>query len=136
MSSLTEVGIGQSSVSTSYISLPETDDNLHHSCHSLCDQERGWDCQSNSSSYYSTYKSLLQEEATPSQLENSSLHQQSLQSYNTCVIDYIENDNYGKYQFCGPPTCLFSEIASKEKTDFEIMVEGRTLHVDQIQISP
>ena len=61
---------------------------------------------------------------------------QSLQRYNTCVIDYIENDNYGKYQFCGPPTCLFSEIASKEKSDFEKMVEGIPLHVDQIQNSP
>ena len=31
---------------------------------------------------------------------------------------------------------IFSENASKEKLDFEIMVEGRLLHVDQIQISP
>ena len=38
LSSLTEVDIDQSSVSTSYISLPKTDDNLQHSYHSLCDQ--------------------------------------------------------------------------------------------------
>ena len=45
LSSSAEVDIDKSSVSTSYISLPETDDDLQHSCHSLCDQERGWDCQ-------------------------------------------------------------------------------------------
>ena len=56
--------------------------------------------------------------------------QQSLENYNACMIDYTENDNSGKYQFCGPPTCLFSEIAIKEKTDFKKMVEGRPLHVD------
>ena len=49
------------------------------------------------------------------------------------MINYIENDNYGNLQACSPPTCSFSEIASKEKSDFEIMVEGRPLHVDQIQ---
>ena len=37
LSSLAEVDIDQSSVSTSYISLPETDDDLQHSFHSLCD---------------------------------------------------------------------------------------------------
>ena len=79
---------------------------------------------------------MLQKEAAPSQSENSSLQQQSLQSYNTYVIDYIENDNSGKYQFFGPLTCLFSEIASKEKSDFEKMVDEIPLHVDQIQISP
>ena len=52
------------------------------------------------------------------------------------MIDYIENDNSRKSQACIPPPCLFSKIASKEKTDFEIMVEGRPLHVDQIKISP
>ena len=109
---------------------------MQHSCHSLCDQERGWDCQSNTPSYYSTSRILIQQEAAPSQSENFSLQPQSLQSYNTHVIDYIENDNSGKSQACSPATCLFSEIASKEKSDFEIMVEGRPLHVDQIQISP
>ena len=96
LSSLTKVDIDQSSVSTIYISLPETDDDLQHSCHSLCDQERGWDCQSNPSSYYSTSEFLLQEEAPPSQSENSFSQQQSLERYNACVIDYREDDNSGK----------------------------------------
>ena len=115
LSSLIEVDIDQSSVSTSCVSLPKTNDDLHHSCHSMCDQERGWDCQSNPSSYYSTFKILLQEEAAPSQSENSFLQQKSIQSYNTHVIDYIENDNSRKYQACSPSTCLFSKIASKEE---------------------
>ena len=34
------------------------------------------------------------------------------------------------------PPRSFSENASKEKSDFEIVVEGRPLHVDQIHISP
>ena len=76
---------------------------------------------------------MLQEEDSPSQSANSFLQQQYFQSYNTCVIDYIENDNYGKYQLCGPPTCLLSRISSKGKPYFEIMVEGRPMHVDQIQ---
>jgi len=67
---LTEVDIDQSSDSTSYVSLPEIDDDLQHSCLSLSDQERGWDCQSDPSSYYSTSEFLLQEEASPSQSEN------------------------------------------------------------------
>ena len=115
MSSLTEVNIDQSSYSTSYISLPEIDDDLQHSYHSLCDQEKGWDSQSNPSSYYSTFKFLLQEEASPSQSENSFSRLQSLESYNDCVIDYTEDDNSGKFQSCSPFTCSFSEIASKEK---------------------
>ena len=78
---------------------------------------------------------MLQEEVSPSQTENSFLQQQSLQSYNTYVNDYIENDNSGNSQFCGPPTCLFSEIATKYKSDFEKMVQGIPLRVDQIQIS-
>ena len=41
LSSLAEVDIDQSFVSTIYIFLPETDDDLQHSCHSMCDQERG-----------------------------------------------------------------------------------------------
>ena len=120
--------------STNYIPLPKIGDDLHNSCHSLCEQERGWDCQSNPSSYYSTSKLLLQEEASPSQLENSFSRMQSLESYNACVIDYTEDDNSGKYQSCSPSTCSFSKNTSKEKLDFEIMVEGRLLHVDQIQI--
>ena len=52
------------------------------------------------------------------------------------MIDYIEDDNYGKSQSCSPSTCSFSENASEEKSDFEIVVEERPLHVDQIQISP
>ena len=112
LSSLTEVDIDQSSDSTSYISLPEIDDDLQHSCHSLCDQEKGWDYQSDPSLYYSTSKFLLQEEASPSQSENSFSQQQSLESYNACVIDYTENDNSGKYQSCDPSTCSFPENAS------------------------
>ena len=52
------------------------------------------------------------------------------------MTDYIENANSGKSRSCSPSTCLFYEIASKEKSDFEIMVEVRPLRVDQIQISP
>ena len=52
------------------------------------------------------------------------------------MIDYNEDDDSRKYQSCSPSTCLFSKNASKEKSDFEIMVEGRLLHVDQIHISP
>ena len=95
MSSLTKVDIDQRSVSTSCISLLETDDDLQHSCHSLCGQEKGWDYHSDPSSYYSTSEFFLQEETSPSQSENSFLQQQSLQSYNTYVIDYIESDNSG-----------------------------------------
>ena len=136
ISSSTERDMSQNSDSTNYISFLEVDDNFQQSCQSFCDRQRSWDCQSNSSLDYSTSEILLQEEVAPSQSENSILQQQSLQSYNTCVIDYIENDNSGKSQSCSPSTCSFSEIASKEKSDFEIMVEGRPLHVDQIQILP
>ena len=52
------------------------------------------------------------------------------------MIDYTEDDNSRKSQSCSPSTCSFSENASKEKSDFEIVVEERPLHVDQIQISP
>ena len=52
------------------------------------------------------------------------------------MIDYTEDDNSGKYQSCSPSTCSFSENVIKEKSDFEIVVEGRPLHVDQIHISP
>ena len=115
---MTKVDIDQSYVSTNYSSLPETDDELQHSCHSLCDQERGCDCQSNPSLYYSTSEFLLQEEASPSQSENSFSQQQSLESYNACVIDYIEDDDSRKYHSCSPSTCLFSENASKEELGF------------------
>ena len=109
---------------------------MQHYYHSLCDQERGWDCQSDPSSYYSTSEFLLQEEASPSQSENSFSQLQSLESYNACVIKYTEDDNSEKYQPYSPSTCSFSENTSKEKSDFEIVVEERPLHVDQIQISP
>ena len=52
------------------------------------------------------------------------------------MIDYTEDDNSGKSQSYSPSTCSFSENASEEKSYFEIVVEGRLLHVDQIQISP
>ena len=52
------------------------------------------------------------------------------------MIDYTKDDNFGKSQSCSPSTCSFSENASEEKSDFEIVVEGRPLHVDQIHISP
>ena len=52
------------------------------------------------------------------------------------MIDYTEDDNSGKSQSCSPSTCSFAEIASKNKSDFWIVVEGRPMHVDQIQISP
>ena len=93
---MTEVDINQSSDSTSYVSLPEIDDDLQHSCLSLSDQERGWDYQSDPSSYYSTSEFLLQEEASPSQSENSFSQLQYFESYNACVIDYIEDDNSRK----------------------------------------
>ena len=109
---------------------------MQHSCLSLCYQERGWDYQSDPSSYYSISEILLQEEASPYQSENSFSQQQSLQSYNAYVIDYTEDDNSRKFQSCSPSTCSFSENASKEKLYFEIIVEGILLHVDQIQISP
>ena len=99
-------------------------------------KERGWDYQSDTSPYYSTFEFLLQEEASPSQSENSFSQLQSLESYNACVIDYIEDDKSGKYQSRSPSTCSFFENASKEKSDFEIVVEGITLHVDQIHITP
>ena len=91
MSSLTEVDIDQSSASTSYISLPEIDDDLQHSCHSLCDQERSWDCKSNISSYYSAPESLSQEEDAPVQSENPLLQQRYLQNYSFSMDDCIEN---------------------------------------------
>ena len=86
--------------------------------------------------YYSTSEFLLQEEISLSQSENSFSQLQSLESYNACVIDYIEDDDSRKSQSCSPSTCLFSENASKEKSDFEFLVEGRLLHVDQIHITP
>ena len=52
------------------------------------------------------------------------------------MIDYREDDNSEKSQSCDPSICSFSENASKEKSYFEIVVEGRPLHVDQIHISP
>ena len=52
------------------------------------------------------------------------------------MIDYTEDDNSGKSQSCSPSTCSIFENASKVKSDFEIVVEGRPLHVDQIHISP
>ena len=52
------------------------------------------------------------------------------------MIDYTEDDDSRKSQSCSPSTCLFSKNASEEKSDFEIVVEERLLHVDQIQISP
>ena len=113
MSSLAEVDIDQISVSTSYVSLPEIDDDLQHSFHSLCDQERGCDCQSNPSSYYSTSEFLLQEEASPSQSENSFSQQQSLESYNACVIDYTEDDNLENLSLVVPPHVHFLKMQVK-----------------------
>ena len=52
------------------------------------------------------------------------------------MIDYTEDDNSGKSQSYSASTCSFSENASEEKSDFEIVVEGIPLHVDQIHISP
>ena len=48
----------------------------------------------------------------------------------------MEDDNSRKYQSCSPCTCSFSKNASKEKSDFEIVVEGGLPHVDQIHITP
>ena len=79
---------------------------------------------------------MLQEEASLSQSENSFPQLQSLESYNACVIDYTEDDNSGKSQSCSPSTCSFSENASKEKSDFEIVVEGGLPHLDQIHLHP
>ena len=61
---LTESDTRQNLDSTSYISFPEIDDSLKHSCQSLCDQEGTWDCQFNFSSYHSTSEFFLQEEAS------------------------------------------------------------------------
>ena len=133
---LTEIDISQNFVSTCYISLPEINDSLQHSCQSFCDQEGSWDCQSNFSSYHSTSEIWLQEEAAHVQSENTLLQQQFLQSYNTFVVDYIENSNSGKYQSYNPSTCTFSVIARKEESNFELIVEEGPLCGFQIQISP
>ena len=113
LSSLTEVDIDQSSDSTSYISLPEIDDDLQHSCLSLCDQERGWDFQSDPSSYYSTFKFLLQEEASPSQSENSFSQLQYLESYNACVIDYTKMIILKNLSLVVPPHVHFLKMQVK-----------------------
>ena len=120
---MTEVDISQRSVSTSYISFPETDASLQHSYHSLCDQEISWDCKSNISSYYSSPESLSQEEDAHVQSENPLLQQQSLQNYSVFVDDCIENSNSRKWQSDSPSTC--SKISSKEESDLESMLEGR-----------
>ena len=136
MSSLTEMDISQNFDSTSYISFSEPDDSLQNYCRYLCVQEGSWECHSDCPSYHLASEILWQEEDAPVQLEITLMQQQSLESYNACVIDYTEDDNSGKSQSCSPSTCSFSENASKEKSDFEIVVEGRPMHVDQIQISP
>ena len=82
---------------------------MKHSYHSLCVQERGWDYQSDPSYNYLTSKLLLQEDASPSQSKNSFSQQQSLESYNACVIDYREDDDSRKSRSCIPSTCLFSK---------------------------
>ena len=74
--------------------------------------------------------------ATHFQSENTLLQQQFLQSYNTYVVDYIENSNSGKSQSYSPCTYLFSEIASKEESYLELRVEERPLCVYQTRISP
>ena len=118
MSSLTEVDISQSLVSTNYASFSEADDTLQHSCHYLCDQERNWGCKSNPSSYLSTPQILPHEETAHVQSENTLLQQQFLQNYNVYVDDCIENSNYGKGKSDSPSTC--SEISSKEESDLEL----------------
>ena len=40
------------------------------------------------------------------------------------MIDYTEDDNSRKSQSHSPCTCSFSKNASKEKSDFEIVLEG------------
>ena len=64
------------------------------------------------------------------------LQQKSLHNYNTFVVDYIENYISGKLQSYNPSACSFSEIARKEESDFELMVEEGPLCVFQTQISP
>ena len=120
MSSLTEVGISQSSVSTSYISFPETNDSLKHSCHYLCDQEISWDYKSNPSWYLSTPEILPHKETAHVQWENTLLQQQLLQNYDVYVDDYIENYHHGKWKSDSPSTC--SKISSKEESDLESML--------------
>ena len=62
MFSLIADDISQSFVSTNYVSFLEADDTLQNSFHSLCDQERSWDCKSNPPSYISTPKIFPHEE--------------------------------------------------------------------------
>ena len=52
------------------------------------------------------------------------------------MVDYIEYSNSGKFQSYNPFACSFSEIAKKEESDFELMVEEGPLCVFQTQISP
>ena len=84
----------------------------------MCDQEGSWECQSNASPYDSTYEFLLMEEAAPFKSENPLLQQHSLQSYNTYLVDYIENSISGKYLSNNPSACSFTEIARKEESYF------------------
>ena len=102
----------------------------------MCDQEGSWDGQSNPSSYYSTSEVLFQDEATYSQSKKIFLQQQFPLSSNASVGDYIKNSDYGNFQSYSLSTCLFFEVASKEESDFELMVEEKPLGVDHIQNFP
>ena len=108
LSSLPEVDMSRNSDSTSHTSFPDIDKNLQYSRQFLCDQEGISNCQSNPSSDYSTSEIWLQEEATRFQSEILFCQEKSLQSYNTFVIEYIENINSRKYHSCSPSKCLFS----------------------------
>ena len=136
MPSLTEIDIIQSSNSSSYLCFPEANNSSQYFFQSLCDQEGSWDCQSNLCPYDSTSEFLLLEEASHFKSENPLLQQHSLQSYNTYVVDYIENSIFGKYQSYNPFACSFSKISRKEELDFVLMVEEGPLCVFQTQISP
>ena len=128
--------MSQNSDSTNYTSFSEVDDNLKQSCQSLCYQEGSWVGQSNPSSYYSTSKVLFQDEVSYYQSENSFLQQKFPLSSNSYVGDYIKNSNFGNFQSYSLSTCLFFEVASKEESYFELMVEERTLCVDHIKSFP
>ena len=100
----------------------------------MCDQEGSWDYQSYFSSYHSTSKTWFQEEVSHDQSENTRSQQQFPQSYNTSVVDYIDNSNSRISQYYIPYACSFSEIASNEESDLELRVEERPLYAYQTQI--
>ena len=132
---MTESDIRQNFDLVSHISFSEFDENLQHPCQSLCNQERSWDCQSNTSSYHSTYESLLKKGASHFQSENTLLQQQSPQNYNDYVADNIEDSNCVKFQSHSLSACSVYEITCIEESKFDSIIEEGSLCVYQAHIS-